>query len=176
MNRWWCIALVLTLPLIWGAVSTADDKEKTRNPFEVKDVVGVDDDEVKDFAAKVKLPADDKDDNAEQWAPRGAGGKAGSLNGTWYSRWNGGAGRDWISGRAIVKTSGDRVYILYVENTNTYLIEAKREGKRRLVGRYVNVDDPKDTTPWVGVVVDDERIDGEWASGRWDMRRKLAGD
>jgi hypothetical protein len=177
MNRSCSIALALALFLVWGAASTADDKDKPHNPFDVNDVVGTDDEEVKEFAGKVKLTGDDKDANAEQWADKAAGGRTGSLDGVWYSRWNGGgAGDDWAGGRAIVKTSGDRVYILYLEATMTYLIEARREGKKRLVGRYVNVSEPKETTPWVGVIVDDRRIDGQWGSGRWDFRRKLAGE
>ncbi len=41
------------------------------------------------------------------------------------------------------------------------------------MGRYHNVAGGTDTTLWVGVVVDDERIDGIWKDGRWDLRREL---
>ena len=56
----------------------------------------------------------------------------------------------------------------------TWLLEAVKEGKDRLVGRWVQVGNPKDTGPFVGLIVDDERIDGTWGSdARWDFRRKL---
>lgn len=158
----------------------ADDKEKTRNPFKVKDVPDPDGEDVKAFAAKVKLEGDAKDANAKQWADEATAGKKGSLDGEWSSRWKGGKAQDkWISGTARVKSVGDRVYILYSDRTNTYLIDARREGKNRLVGRYVNTNKPTDTSPWVGIVVDDERIDGVWekgsgTGGRWDLRRKIA--
>ena len=54
------------------------------------------------------------------------------------------------------------------------LIDARRVGKVRLVGRYVNQGAPEDSSPWVGQIIDPERIDGEWSMGRWDLRRKLA--
>jgi hypothetical protein len=81
----------------------------------------------------------------------------------------------WITGVAKVRSVGDRVFILHSDKTNVYLMEARREGKNRLVGRYVNTNIPEDTSPWVGVIVDDERIDGIWRFGRWDLRRKLVG-
>jgi hypothetical protein len=167
--------VVAVLALVTGFVSTAEKREETRNPFNVKDVPDPDGDDVKEFAAKVKLAGDGKDANAAQWADKEVAGKASSLDGEWQSRWNGGgAGTDWIDGTATVKPVGDRVYILYKDKTGTYLIDARREGKRRLVGRYLSLDEPTDSSPWVGVVVDDERIDGEWSMGRWDLRRKIA--
>ena len=126
--------------------------------------------EVQDFAEKAKLPGDDKDPNAEKWAKEGADGKKGSLEGTWDSRWNSNGG-DFTSGTAQVKVIGDRVFILY-KDQGTYLLEAKRKGKK-LIGRYVNVNVRSDTSPFVGQIVDDERIDGIWGTGRWDFRRKL---
>jgi hypothetical protein len=176
MNRWCCfvsLLLSLMLALVVGSVSTAADPEKPRNPFDVKDVPDPDGEDVKAFAAKTELPADDKDDNARQWAEKATEGKPGSLAGEWSSRWNGGSAKDWVSGTATVKPVGDRVYILYKDDTGTYLIDARRDGKKRLVGRYVNVNEPSDSSPWIGVIVGDERIDGIWSEGRWDMRRKV---
>jgi len=175
MNRWWSFAVVLVLALAASTVITAEDREKLRNPFKVQDVPDPDGEDVKAFSAKVKLEGDAKDANAKQWVEDATAGKKGSLDGEWSSRWNGGkADADWISGTARVKSVGDRVYILYSDRTNTYLIDARREGKNRLVGRYVNTNVAKDTSPWVGVVVDNERIDGVWSQGRWDLRRKIA--
>src|SRR5438128_2226409 len=114
MSRWWSFALVMVFAVVAGSVSTGDDKEKPHNPFNVKDVPDPDGADVKAFASTVKLAGDGKDANAPQWAEKDTAGKAGSLEGDWSSRWNGGsAGKDWISGTATVKTDGDRVYIFY---------------------------------------------------------------
>jgi hypothetical protein len=158
-----------------GSVSTAAGQEKARNPFNVEDVPDPDGEDVSAFAAKVELSGDGKDANAAQWVEKVTSKTAGSLNGEWSSRWNGGtAGKDWISGTANVKAVGDRVYILYEDRTNKYLIDARREGKNRLVGRYMNLGMHTDSSPWVGYLIDDQRIDGIWAQGRWDLRRRLA--
>ena len=72
---------------------------------------------------------------------------------------------------ATVKVVGKYVYILYYEEVYAYLVAARREGRTKLVGRYFNLLHPEDSTPWVGLVVNNERIDGQWAYGRWDLRR-----
>jgi hypothetical protein len=38
----------------------------------------------------------------------------------------------------------------------------------------MNIGLNRDTSPWLGIIVDDERIDGIWTQGRWDLRRQLA--
>jgi hypothetical protein len=175
MRRWWSFALVFAVALAATSFTLATQEEKPRNPFGVGDVTDPDGADVKEFAEKVKLPGDGQDANAAQWSEKPTEGKTASLDGEWFSRWNGGgAANNWEAGTAKVKAVGDRVYILYEDKTGKYLIDARREGKRRLVGRYVNLAAESDSSPWVGVVVDDERIDGEWGSGRWDLRRKIA--
>jgi|SRR3954447_23931113 len=171
MNRRGILTIAMVLACVCLSGANAPE-EKTRNPFKVEDVSDPDGEDVQEFAKKAKLAADDKDDNAQQWAaaPEGADGKKGKLEGTWDSRWNT-PGNDWLSGTAKVKVVGDRVYILY-KDQGTYLIDAKRKGTK-LIGRYVNVNATNDSTPWVGEIVDDERIDGIWTNGRWDFRRKL---
>jgi hypothetical protein len=149
----------------------AKEKLATRNPFGVPDVEGaVDDDEVKKFAKDAKLPGDDQDKNAEQWAEKETTGTPGSLDGTWYGRWGGG------QSTAEIKTVKDRVYILYTEPTATWLIEAVRVDKKRLEGRWRNVKADDDKGLFAGLIVNNERIDGAWGDGtsRWDFRRKLA--
>jgi tetratricopeptide (TPR) repeat protein len=168
----WVVSIALVASVLRAEPPAKADKP--RNPFGVADVQNPDDKEVKEFAAKVKLSGDAKDANAAKWVEGAVTGKEGSLDGEWSSRWNGGgAGKDWASGTATVKAVGDWVYILYKDGTYSYLIEAKFDGKNRFVGRYVNLRDAKETTPWVGVLVNAERIDGQWTLGRWDLRRKL---
>ena len=145
----------------------ADDPQR---PFGLAvDVPNPEGDDVKAFAAQVKLLGDDNDRNAPQWCGKTHPGKRGSLDGLWESR---GSNR----GIAQVKTVGDWVYIL-IYDYGYYLIKAKRHGNQ-LAGRYTQVKNPSsDSGPWVGVIVNDERIDGAWTdgsrSGRWDFRRNL---
>jgi hypothetical protein len=171
MNRWWSFAVVIVLALVVGSAGSADEKQKTRNPFNVEDVPDPDGKDVKEFAEKVKLPGDARDPNAAQWAKKATAGKADSLEGQWSSRWNGGsAGNDWKSGTAEVKPVGNRVYILYKDDTGSYLIDARREGKTRLVGRYHSLDAPTDSSPWVGVILGAAAASGVYylrASGQW---------
>jgi hypothetical protein len=51
------------------------------------------------------------------------------------------------------------------------LIDARREGPQRLVGKYINLGNPAITRPWIGQIVNDRRIDGRWTEGRLDFRR-----
>jgi hypothetical protein len=174
MARWWSLAAATALAFVTSSISTADDKEKPRNPFNVVDVPDPDGEDVKDFAARTKLEGDARDANAEQWAEKPTPGKKDSLDGEWSSRWNGGsAGDNWVAGAATVKKVGDRIYILYKDRTGAYLIEAKMQGKSRLVGRFLAQRDDGEAGPWVGEIVNAERIDGAWNMGRWDLRRKL---
>jgi len=168
--------MLVVMMLVVGSALTGAQEKGTRNPFKVKDVSDPDGADVKAFAAKTKLEGGAKDPNAKAWTEEGSGGKKGSLDGEWGSRWKGKATKgSWITGTARVKTIGARFYILYSDRSSTFLIDARRDGKK-LVGRFVNNSKPKDTSPFVGVVVDDERIDGMWAEGRWDFRRKLTAE
>ena len=162
----WLMAGWFGLALLAG-VAGCDDK-KTRNPFDVPDIESPDGADVKEFAKGVKLAGDNKDKNAEQWVEKETAGKADSLDGEWSGRWEGG------NGTATVKVIKDRVYVLYKEESVTWLLEAVKEGKDRLVGRWVQVGNANDTGPFVGLIVNGERIDGTWGEERrWDFRRKL---
>jgi hypothetical protein len=140
-----------------------------RNPFAVDDVQDPLGGDVEDFARSIQ-PAPDlaSDENALAWvtvpAVRGDDG----LAGPWTSRWRIGDGA-WRQGVATLRVEGDRAFILY-KDEGSYLIEAAVRGER-LVGRYVNVVNPSDGGPWLGVIVDPYRIDGYWTRGRWDLRR-----
>lgn len=139
----------------------------TRNPFAVDDVPDPVGGDVEDFARSVRAAADPaSDDNALAWVAVAT--EAQGLEGAWTSRWRTGDGA-WQQGVATLRVDGDRVFILY-KDAGTYLFEAERRGDR-LVGRYVNLDLPTDTSPWYGIIQDDFRIDGFWARGRWDLRR-----
>ena len=158
--------------LAW-AVLPARAEDKRRNPFDVEDVKDPTADDIKRIAADIKLPGGNTDKNAEQWVKKETEGKEGALDGDWSGRWSMG------SGIAKVRVVKDRVYVLYTDTEGdlkgrTWLLEAVREGKDRLVGRWAQVGKPEDTGPYVGLIVDNERIDGTWGGDeRWDFRRKM---
>jgi hypothetical protein len=149
-----------------------------RNPFGTMDVPEPNDREVMDYAATATLAGDAADGNAAHWAAIPA---PDPLEGTWLSRWNGGADPTiagdapdkWKQGRADVRLVGERVYLRFDwdDGRRHGLIDARRDGAGRLVGKYINLTTPAITRPWVGVVVDAARIDGCFPNGRLDFRR-----
>jgi hypothetical protein len=146
-----------------------------RNPFRWPDVPNPDGPDVHIFARHVKLDGNAADPNAAAW-PHAAIAVADGLDGTWASRWNKHKmPHKWNAGTATVKSVRDRVYIFFEGETGVkHLIDAVRVGEDRLVGRYFDPLRPYDSTPWVGRVIDHQRIDGEWGEGRWDFRRRFA--
>lgn len=147
-----------------------------RNPFGVADVADPYGQDIQQFAARVRLSGSDTDPNARQWVTKTGGGVPGSLDGEWFGRWEEGSGSN-----AEIQVKGDRFYAIYSDGQGrlkgkTWIIEAVIEPNHRLVGRWVQVGNPRDTGPFVAKVVSDERIDGVWSwdgRGRWDFRRKL---
>lgn len=150
----------------------SQNKCATRNPFCVTDVPDPFDAGVSAFAAVVPSVLVANDPNAENWADSKYDTQRTTLEGYWQARWNGGgANAQWIAGTATVRIVQDVVYILYQDRTSTYLTEANILANGRLVGKYININSPNDSTPWVGNIDDANRIDGYWGSGRWDYRR-----
>lgn len=149
-----------------------------RNPFGTMDVPAPDSREVQDYAATVVLGGEADDVNAAPWARLGP---SDPLDGVWASRWNGGADPTipgdapdkWKTGRAEVRVADGRVYLRFDWDGGRRhgLIDARREGANRLVGKYVNLTTPDIVTPWVGLIVDSTRIDGHFPFGRIDFRR-----
>ncbi len=152
-----------------------------RNPFGVMDVPDPNDQEVWGFAAGAKLVGSSDDENARAWMPASDRNDYGAIEGNWSCRWNGGAdptiagdaANKWKQGQAEAKTTADRVYFLFDwdKGARRGLIDAQRESVTRLVGKYINLTDPKITRPWIGLIVSNQRIDGRWSGGRLDFRR-----
>jgi WD40 repeat protein len=157
---------------------------KVRNPFGVQDVPDPDGKDVQEFAsnpfdANFSRGADDA--NARRWTDLVVKDVPKSIDGDWAGRWKSEGIRAgaWHTGTAQVKSVGARVYILYTDTVDKtrYLIDALRVEEERLVGRYIGLDSGT-TGAWIGVSIDNERIDGHWRGGkdnRWDLRRKVAG-
>jgi hypothetical protein len=160
--------------------SSVDQRRRVRNPFDVMDVPNPNDQEVLEFAASTELAGTADDENAKVWTVPGERGQCGAIEGNWSSRWNGGAdstipgdaANKWKQGQAEVKATGDRLYLLFDWDNGARrgLIDAQRQGTR-LVGKYINLTDPKVTRPWIGLIVSNRRIDGRWTGGRLDFRR-----
>ncbi len=152
-----------------------------RNPSGVMDVPTPNDEEVTQFARTATLDGSTDDENATAWSVADSDGERGTIEGHWSARWNGGADPTiagdapdkWKQGRAEVKIAGDRVYLRFDWDSGARkgLIDARREGPQRLVGKYINLSNPAITRPWIGLIVDNQRIDGRWTQGRLDFRR-----
>jgi hypothetical protein len=152
-----------------------------KNPFGVLDVPDPNDEEVMQFAARATLQESADDENATAWSTVDSSGEHHTIEGNWSSRWNGGAdptipgdaANKWKQGRAEARITAERVYLLFDWDSGARqgLIDAKRQGPQRLVGKYINLSNPAIKRPWVGLVVSDRRIDGQWTQGRLDFRR-----
>jgi hypothetical protein len=165
--------------------SSVEQRRQTRNPFDVMDVPDPNDQEVMAFAAGATLAGASDDENAKAWTAKVGAGRSdhdqySAIEGHWSSRWNGGAdptipgdaADKWKQGHAEVKAVGDRLYLLFDWDNGARrgLIDAHRQGTR-LVGKYINLTDPKIVRPWVGLIVSNQRIDGRWTGGRLDFHR-----
>lgn len=158
-----------------------DKRRASRNPFGVMDVPNPNDQETIEFAASVTLAGSANDDNANIWGTAGDRDHCDTIEGYWSSRWNGGAdpalpgdAKDkWKRGAAEVRIEGERVYLRFDWNQGTRqgLIDARREGPKRLVGKYINLTNPTIVRAWIGLIVSNQRIDGRWPRGRLDFRR-----
>jgi hypothetical protein len=164
--QWWAAMLPTWLANLRDHVAG-----QPRNPFGVQDVPDPDGADLFAFADTVGLTGSADDDNAEPWDAHADAGVM-SLEGNWSSRWNA-EGFDWQTGRGRLEVTGDRVFILFDwdQATKHGLIEARSDGQDRLIGRYLNLSAPEITQPWVGLIVDVTRIDGEHGGGRIDFRR-----
>jgi hypothetical protein len=151
------------------------------NPFGVMDVPDAYDADVVAFAQTAALEGTANDDNAQGWAGRSGRMPTGAIEGEWQSRWRGAADPTipgdapdkWKQGAGEVRVANDRVYLMFDWNGGVRkgMIEARREGTNRLVGKYINLTDPQITRPWIGLIVSNDRIDGRFPEGRLDFRR-----
>ena len=159
----------------------SDSGPAPRNPFGVMDVPHPNDDDVTQYARNTAPEESAADENARPWSAQDISYPHGTVEGQWSSRWKGApdptipgdAPDKWKQGQGEARIVGDRVYLLFDWDSGKRrgLIDARREGPRRLVGKYINLNNPEITVPWVGLVVSDQRIDGYFTQGRVDFRR-----
>ncbi|QNK71248.1 hypothetical protein [Variovorax sp. PAMC26660] len=152
-----------------------------RNPFGVQDAPDPNGEDINRFAAGVRLDGAASDVNAVAWGQSFNAAQVSSIGGAWSSRWNGGAdptipgdtAAAWKQGEASVKIAVGRIYMLFdwSDGARRALLDVRQVGLQQLVGRYINLSNPAITQPWVGLIVDNRRIDGRWTHGRLDFRR-----
>jgi hypothetical protein len=121
----------------------------------------------------VKLPGDDEDENETNWAEElNKNQERHPIEGIWGSRWyEESKFSRWCTGLATVVRHKDYFFILHTDEEVEYLMLAKMDGANRLLGYHYGLKDSRDKSAWVGLIVNENRIDGEWARGRWDLRR-----
>ena len=161
--------------------AVSENDPAIRNPFGVMDVPNPNDDGVTHYARNTVPEESAADENAKPWSAGDKSSQRSTIEGEWSSRWKGAADPTipgdapdkWKQGQGEAKIVGDRVYLLFDWDSGKRrgLIDARREGPRRLVGKYINLNNPEITVPWVGLVVSDHRIDGYFTQGRVDFRR-----
>jgi hypothetical protein len=158
----------------------APPEQLTRNPFGVQDAPDPDGPDVDAFADSVELRGGADDPNAQAWGSR-ADEVPDSIAGAWSSRWNGGAdptlpgdtAQAWKEGKATLEVAGGRFYLMFdwAGGVRHALLDVRYIAPDTLVGRYINLSSPEITRPWIGLIVDNWRIDGRWTNGRLDFRR-----
>ena len=134
------------------------------------------------FAAQSTLRGDENDVNAKVWATWETDDQDWeTINGRWRGRCCGYDGvlsndENWWTWKGQIREINGWVHIFMYNQAGPIIIKAKREGNR-LVGRRIFLHDICVSGPWVGVIVDNRRIDGEYedygnkCKGRFDFRR-----
>lgn len=154
------------------------DETVARNPFGLPDVNKPFVIRFKEFWQTTPVSGDGQDENAAAWGAVSLP-QAADITGRWSARWKNDNG-EWMTGEAIIKVKDERTFIIYRDARARYLFElrtqkpaATQQPGHRLIGRYVNLVDEEDNGPWVGRVMGNDRIDGKWQGGRWDLRRTI---
>ena len=69
--------------------------------------------------------------------------------------------------RVLVRKGDPGTSMMVVLEGRVQICTRSEEGREFVV----NIINPGDSSPWVGTVVNNHRIDGFWGRGRWDFRR-----
>ena len=132
----------------------------------------LEDEDLNNFAKSIHLDGGPADENGADWFTKNRRiVNKSTLDGVWASRWNGTGTRlrNWRTGVAVLVVRGKFLTAVYEDNDaagNPYLIVARQNSSGIFVGHYANFRKPSDSTPWVGVVVDKSRIDGQFCLRR----------
>jgi len=137
--------------------------------FVVPDPLGMD---VMNFEVAVDFVKNANHFNSTNWSRLKGNKGYESIEGFWSSRWFNDSSQSikWYEGTSHLISSNSWILIYHEDSTSQYVIKAKQFGSK-LIGRYVNMKIKTDTSPWIGLVVSNRRIDGKWLEGDWDFRR-----
>jgi hypothetical protein len=128
--------------------------------------------DIKVLSSKLSSCGQKDDPNATPWVTPAKFDGAGKIDGYWGSRWSGGnLGRSWVTGNARVETSKEYVYIVHRDIRTDCFLACHRIEENILLGRWLNIFHPEESTPYVAKIVSNSRIDGFWLEGRWDLQR-----
>ncbi|HZF09264.1 MAG TPA: hypothetical protein VFE33_10790 [Thermoanaerobaculia bacterium] len=136
----------------------------------------VDGPDVTQLLSRVALSGGPEDPNSKQWVAAThaqlSQSKLTALEGKWSGRWNKFSDPDkWHVGEASILVHGDYFVLVYSDPDSEFLMIGRQEEDGRLAGRHYAIHNFRDSSPWVGVLVDKSRIDGQWRYGRWDFQR-----
>ena len=160
----------VSIVVVIGLLLSVAAAEEVRNPFGIPDIADPTGDDVLAHHDRAPLDGGDKDPNAEAWPEVPVEGDPMKFDGVWLGRWTSGAPTTWYgTSETRIAKRGERLYILQ----GSWYIEALRQRDGRYAGRWVSAGSATGGGTWVGRIVNDERIDGDWASGRWDFRRRF---
>lgn len=121
---------------------------------------------------KAELLGQPGDPNEIIWSKNHEQFKNHKLDGIWSSRWQGGISNDsWVNGIGNVHVYGENFYAITRDNVGDCLIVTKKMDNNLIAGRYFNISEPREVLPWAGKIINNDRIDGYWSEGRWDLRR-----
>lgn len=133
--------------------------------------------------AELEFTDDPGDPNATEWATSSARDYSDleTLNGRWSSRWYEAPDDEWGEivwnvGSATFVAHDRYFVVIHTGLRGDYLMIGRRDASGRLVGRHYNVNNSRDSWPWVGIVKNEHRIDGRWTFGRWDFQRLPTAD
>ena len=144
--------------------------DTTCNPFGIPDIDDPTGDDVLAHHDRARLDAGDKDPNAEAWPAEAIEGDPMKFDGAWSGRWNSFGGETWYdSGETKIVKRGDRV----VHFAGIVVHRSDSPARWPLRGALGVGRKHHGGGTWVGRIVSDERIDGDWVSGRWDFRRRF---
>lgn len=98
------------------------------------------------------------------------------LSGSWCGRWWDAVNKQWIAGTSYISHDIKNDSLIIEHNTGyNYKIHANYVSKYgHYKGKLVETNDPTNglqNSEWIGVLKEDNQINGIWSGGRWDFRR-----
>jgi hypothetical protein len=97
-----------------------------------------------------------------------------NIEGKWASTWTASNGTITGSGEASIYRVCKGYFIEYSDPNDSYSFKVQDLTDGRLEGYYWKPCDSTSTGAWIGLIIDNEHINGKWSEGRWDFSRQTA--